>query len=390
MNAINDFKNSVIINDLKSLKEIVKKENINLTIENNYALRWATKYNHHDMVLFLLDNINDIDYSIKKYILFKSAENNNFDLFKIIYNSHDFCLLKEEYNNNNILLTYINCKKNINKEFVSFIFNEIGDKITPNYLRDSYYIAFENCDFELLDVFFEYKIHEIIKSRISIEEFFNNDIAIYNPNISISFIKIIEKHFDLEKSHIRYYTLIINCLENNIIEGALYLIKKYNINKIPKSSLSVLIQSILSTENVHLIEYFKDFDILKSQKFIQDICEDLFLQSSIDGILYIIENLNLEEDTKIKILKQCLKYKSIDTVSLIIPNINIDLSFDNLFLIRKIFEEWNPISEFNKCFLHYLLNDDNVYSKINTQWIEDNIPKDKIEIILIEYKVRKF
>lgn len=390
MNTINNFKEAVINNDLKSLKEIVKKENINLTIENNYALRWATKYDYLDMTLFLLNNINDIDYSIKKYILFKSAENNNFDLFKIIYNSYDFCLFKEEYNHSNILLTNINYKKNINKEFISFILNEIRDKINSHYLRDSYDIAFNNCNLELLDIFFEYKIHEIVKINKSIEDFFTNDIAVYNPDIAVGFIKILEKHFDLENSRIRYYTLIINCVKNNIVQGALYLIKKYNMNNIPESALSVLIQNILVNENIYLMQYFKNTNILKSQQFIKDICQDLSFQSSTDGILYIIENLNLEESTKIKILKQCLKYKSIDTIFLIISNINIDLSFDNLFLIRKIFEKWNPTSDFDKWFLNYLLNDNNVYSKISTQWIEDNIPKDKIELILMEYKVRKF
>ena len=92
MNIVDDFKEAIINNDLESLKEIVTRNNINLTVDNNYALRWATKYNYHDMINFLLDNINDINYYIKKYILFKSAENNNFELFKRIYNSHVFYL----------------------------------------------------------------------------------------------------------------------------------------------------------------------------------------------------------------------------------------------------------------------------------------------------------
>lgn len=390
MNIVDDFKEAIINNDLESLKEIVTRNNINLTVDNNYALRWATKYNYHDMINFLLDNINDINYYIKKYILFKSAENNNFELFKRIYNSHVFYLHEEEYNHTNILLTHIDYQKNTNREFISFILNEIGDKINTHYLRDSYNIAFNNCNLELLDVFFEYKLNEIVRIDQSIEYFFENNQVIHNPTLSIEFIKVIEKHFNLETSYIRYYTLMINCVKNNIPKGALYLIEKYKTDNIPESALSILIQEILKSENIHLMRYFNVSSILNSQQFIIDICNDLSFQSSTDAILYIIDNIYLEESTKILILKQFLKYKSIETMSLIIPNLKLDLSFDNLFLVRNIFKQWGSIDNFDKWFLDYLLNDDKVYDEISDQWIKENIPESKREFILMEYKVRKF
>lgn len=393
MNIVKKIKEYVNNNDLNSLKKIVEKEKIDLTIENNYALRWATKYNYHDMIFYLLDNINNLNYHIKKYILFKSAENNNFELFKKIYNSHKFELFEEEFNHTNILLTHINYQKlsmnNINREFVCFILNEIGNKINTSYLRDSYNIAFENCNLTLLDIFFEYKLNNIVKIDNSIEDFFSNERVINNPKIAVDFIKILEKHFNLETSRIRYYTLIINCVKNNIIEGALYLINKYSKN-IPESALSVLITEILRTENIQLMRYYKDSNILKSQNFIKDIIGNLSFESATDGIIYIVENLYLEEETKKDILFKCLKYKSIETMSLLLPVINIDLSFDNLILIKKIFSQWQLVNEFDQWFLNYLLNDDNVYNKINDNWIKENIPESKRELVLIEYKVRKF
>ena len=117
-------------------------------------------------------------------------------------------------------------------------------------------------------------------------------------------IGIFEKHFNLETSYIRYYTLMINCVKNNIPEGALYLIEKYKTDNIPESALSILIQEILKSENIHLMRYFNVSSILNSQQFIIDICNDLSFQSSTDAILYIIDNIYLEESTKILILKQ--------------------------------------------------------------------------------------
>ena len=138
------------------------------------------------------------------------------------------------------------------------------------------------------------------------------------------------------------------------------------------------------------MRYFNVSSILNSQQFIIDICNDLSFQSSTDAILYIIDNIYLEESTKILILKQFLKYKSIETMSLIIPNLKLDLSFDNLFLVRNIFKQWGSIDNFDKWFLDYLLNDDKVYDEISDQWIKENIPESKREFILMEYKVRKF
>tara|TARA_B100000073_G_scaffold347069_2_gene360228 strand:+ start:359 stop:1540 length:1182 start_codon:yes stop_codon:yes gene_type:complete len=393
MNIIGDFKEAVINNDLSSLKEIVDKYNIELTIENNYALRWASKYNYHDMINFLLDNINDIDYSIKKYILFKSAENNNFELFKRIYNSHYFCLFEEEYNHNNILLTVLDNQVSINtfnKDFICFILDEIGDKINKNYLRDSYEIAFKSCNLDLLDIFFEYKLTDIIKINQPIESFFYNDKLTLSPEISLNFLKILEKYFDLEKSTIRYYTLMIQCVENNLIDSFLYLAQKYNINKIPESSALILLQEILLVEETKLIKYFDLNKILKTETIIKEIFNQLLFNGATDSIIYLIDNLDLKDDIKKYILLNSFKYKSIETISLIIPIIDLDLSFDNLALIKEIFSKWSSLDDFDQYFLNYLLNDDKVYNSISDQWIKENIPKSKRELFLIEYKVRKF
>ena len=393
MNIIGDFKEAVINNDLSSLKEIVDKYNIELTIENNYALRWASKYNYHDMINFLLDNINDIDYSIKKYILFKSAENNNFELFKRIYNSHYFCLFEEEYNHNNILLTVLDNQVDINtfnKDFICFILDEIGDKINKNYLRDSYEIAFKSCNLNLLDIFFEYKLTNIIQINQPIESFFYNDKLTLSPEISLNFVKILEKHFDLEKSTIRYYTLMIQCVENNLIDSFLYLAQKYNINKIPESSALILLQEILLVEETKLIKYFDLNKILKTETIIKEIFNQLLFNGATDSIVYLIDNLDLKSDIKKYILLNSFKYKSIETISLIIPIIDLDLSFDNLALIKEIFSKWSSLDDFDQYFLNYLLNDDKVYNSISDQWIKENIPKSKRELFLIEYKVRKF
>ncbi len=393
MNIIGDFKEAVINNDLSSLKKIVDKYNIELTIENNYALRWASKYNYHDMINFLLDNINDIDYSIKKYILFKSAENNNFELFKRIYNSHYFCLFEEEYNHNNILLTVLDNQVSINtfnKDFICFILDEIGDKINKNYLRDSYEIAFKSCNLDLLDIFFEYKLTDIIKINQPIESFFYNDKLTLSPEISLNFLKILEKYFDLEKSTIRYYTLMIQCVENNLIDSFLYLAQKYNINKIPESSALILLQEILLVEETKLIKYFDLNKILKTETIIKEIFNQLLFNGATDSIIYLIDNLDLKDDIKKYILLNSFKYKSIETISLIIPIIDLDLSFDNLALIKEIFSKWSSLDDFDQYFLNYLLNDDKVYNSISDQWIKENIPKSKRELFLIEYKVRKF
>lgn len=393
MNIIGDFKEAVINNDLSSLKEIVDKYNIELTIENNYALRWASKYNYHDMINFLLDNINDIDYSIKKYILFKSAENNNFELFKRIYNSHYFCLFEEEYNHNNILLTVLDNQVDINtfnKDFICFILDEIGDKINKNYLRDSYEIAFKSCNLNLLDIFFEYKLTNIIQINQPIESFFYNDKLTLSPEISLNFVKILEKHFDLEKSTIRYYTLMIQCVENNLIDSFLYLAQKYNINKIPESSALILLQEILLVEETKLIKYFDLNKILKTETIIKEIFNQLLFNGATDSIVYLIDNLDLKSDIKKYILLNSFKYKSIETISLIIPIIDLDLSFDNLALIKEIFSKWSSLDDFDQYFLNYLLNNDKVYNSISDQWIKENIPKSKRELFLIEYKVRKF
>lgn len=393
MNIIGDFKEAVINNDLSSLKKIVDKYNIELTIENNYALRWASKYNYHDMINFLLDNINDIDYSIKKYILFKSAENNNFELFKRIYNSHYFCLFEEEYNHNNILLTVLDNQVSINtfnKDFICFILDEIGDKINKNYLRDSYEIAFKSCNLDLLDIFFEYKLTDIIKINQPIESFFYNDKLTLSPEISLNFLKILEKYFDLEKSTIRYYTLMIQCVENNLIDSFLYLAQKYNINKIPESSALILLQEILLVEETKLIKYFDLNKILKTETIIKEIFNQLLFNGATDSIVYLIDNLDLKSDIKKYILLNSFKYKSIETISLIIPIIDLDLSFDNLALIKEIFSKWSSLDDFDQYFLNYLLNNDKVYNSISDQWIKENIPKSKRELFLIEYKVRKF
>ncbi len=393
MNIIGDFKEAVINNDLSSLKKIVDKYNIELTIENNYALRWASKYNYHGMINFLLDNINDIDYSIKKYILFKSAENNNFELFKRIYNSHYFCLFEEEYNHNNILLTVLDNQVSINtfnKDFICFILDEIGDKINKNYLRDSYEIAFKSCNLDLLDIFFEYKLTDIIKINQPIESFFYNDKLTLSPEISLNFLKILEKYFDLEKSTIRYYTLMIQCVENNLIDSFLYLAQKYNINKIPESSALILLQEILLVEETKLIKYFDLNKILKTETIIKEIFNQLLFNGATDSIIYLIDNLDLKDDIKKYILLNSFKYKSIETISLIIPIIDLDLSFDNLALIKEIFSKWSSLDDFDQYFLNYLLNDDKVYNSISDQWIKENIPKSKRELFLIEYKVRKF
>ena len=393
MNIIGDFKEAVINNDLSSLKKIVDKYNIELTIENNYALRWASKYNYNEMINFLLDNINDIDYSIKKYILFKSAENNNFELFKRIYNSHYFCLFEEEYNHNNILLTVLDNQvfiNTFNKDFICFILDEIGDKINKNYLRDSYEIAFKSCNLDLLDIFFEYKLTDIIKINQPIESFFYNDKLTLSPKISLNFLKILEKYFDLEKSTIRYYTLMIQCVENNLIDSFLYLAQKYNINKIPESSALILLQEILLVEETKLIKYFDLNKILKTETIIKEIFNQLLFNGATDSIIYLIDNLDLKDDIKKYILLNSFKYKSIETISLIIPIIDLDLSFDNLALIKEIFSKWSSLDDFDQYFLNYLLNDDKVYNSISDQWIKENIPKSKRELFLIEYKVRKF
>ncbi len=203
-------------------------------------------------------------------------------------------------------------------------------------------------------------------------------------------MKILEKYFDLEKSTIRYYTLMIQCVENNLIDSFLYLAQKYNINKIPESSALILLQEILLVEETKLIKYFDLNKILKTETIIKEIFNQLLFNGATDSIIYLIDNLDLKDDIKKYILLNSFKYKSIETISLIIPIIDLDLSFDNLALIKEIFSKWSSLDDFDQYFLNYLLNDDKVYNSISDQWIKENIPKSKRELFLIEYKVRKF
>lgn len=388
-NQLKEFMDAVKNNDLVTLQDL-EREHISLESKNNYALRWASYYNHTDMVLYLLDNIPNIKFAMLKLVLFNSANNNNFTIFKKVYNPKIFDLYTAEYNHTNILLTLIdNNLMNSDIEFLVFILNEIKDKIDKSYIRDTLEIAFEFVDINIIEAFIKNNLFHLFDINKPFEDFFDNKIIHREPYLAVEFIKMLEKYFDLYKSEYKFYIFLISAFNNNLRECYEYIFENYDINKISNSFMSHIINGILNSENLLLINNLDNFDFLSNKSFMNKTVNILIFEAKHNGLFYLIENFDLEEDIKIDIIKQAFLYRKKELFSVLFNILDIDWSFDNCFLLEKLMNNWKN-DKTDWWLLKNFLKNDEIKSYINNDWIETNIPKSKIELIKIEHNVNIF
>jgi hypothetical protein len=381
------FLKAITDNDIKTVKIIIENSKIKPDIKNNYALRWASYYNYTDLVFYLLDLNLNLDAEIKKYILFSSAHNNNFILFKKIYNKKDFDLLKIEYKNTNILLTLIDKNPNCNKDFIYFILEEIKHNINRSYIRDTFEIAFENGHIDILDVLIEFNLQNI--SNKPLEDFFEESATRVDPSLPLKFFKMIEKHFDLNNSKLRFYYFLINAILQEHNECIHYIFKNYNVNDIPKNLTKILINSILRSENISLLKYINNLSFLNNEEFLKSTINELIFEDQISSITYILEHYDIPKYISEFTLSKSLEFRSYDLIFILFKIINTDYSFDNLYLIRKLMEIWSNDKE-QQLILNILLNKKEINNKLNISWIEDNIIETKKEFFKLEYNIKRF
>ena len=384
------FIESINNNNIKKVKELLAINFDLLYTRDNYALRWASYYNYTELTLFLIQQNKNIDFYLQKLVLFNSARNNNFEIFKSIYDPNIFDLYTIEYNHTNILLTLIdNNKKNTDIEFVDFILNSIKEKIDKFYIRDILDISFEFADIDIIEVFIKNDLIHLFDINKPLEDFFDNKIIYRQPELAVKFIQMLEKYFDLYKSEYKFYIFLISAIENYLKDCYLYIIKNYDLNKIPKNFLSHVINGILRTDDVLTLKLFNDQNFIEDYDFTNKIAVNLIFEGQYEGLFYIIENFDLSEELKQSILKNSLQYRTEDLFSILLSIINTDLSFDNCFLVREIIKRWKNDSK-DYHILNVLLNDKNISSYINNSWIEKNISEDKIDFIKIENNSKRF